>query len=109
LFFLYVSCLHRDLHSFPTRRSSDLVYISEISREVSVVKHFYRSVIQDGIGKQEHRHIGSSPWSVNRKKTQSDSLYIVQMAIGISHEFVAFFGCCIQAYGVIHTLMDRKW
>src|SRR5690606_41033454 len=83
LFFLYVSCLHRDLHSFPTRRSSDLVYISEISREVSVVKHFYRSVIQDGIGKQEHRHIGSPPWSVNRKKTQSDSLYIVQMAIGI--------------------------
>src|SRR5699024_12306627 len=26
IFFLYFACYHRDLHSFPTRRSSDLAF-----------------------------------------------------------------------------------
>src|SRR5437773_3466287 len=34
-FFFYCSCHHRDLHSFPTRRSSDLINpFHELEREI---------------------------------------------------------------------------
>src|SRR5690625_5704922 len=41
LFFFYLSCPHRSLHSFPTRRSSDLPYFRDLN------DNGYREQFQD--------------------------------------------------------------
>ena len=33
---------------------------------------------------------------------------MVEMAVGVCHQLIAFFAGCVEAKGVIHILVDRK-
>src|SRR5690606_42102714 len=49
LFFVYLYCVHRDLHSFPTRRSSDLIgFMQVVKRE-----HIRLRVYERGAGETQ--------------------------------------------------------
>src|SRR5690606_14677289 len=87
---------------------NDVIDISKISRQISVVKYLYRPVVQYGIRKQKHSHIRPAPWPVYRKESKTYGLYTKQMAIRIGHQFVALFSRSIKADRVIHTLVRRK-
>src|SRR5690606_40066153 len=60
LFFYYESVIIRDLHSFPTRRSSDLVKVVRFYINSEKREEFY---MKDG-----KRHGACTMWHVNGKK-----------------------------------------
>src|SRR5438034_8102441 len=67
-FFFYSYGHHRDLHSFPTRRSSDLIWHSPISRCASYWRPAFISATTRGAGTRNER---------DRKSTRLNSSHTV--------------------------------
>src|SRR5699024_12540539 len=60
LFFLYLDVHHRDLHSFPTRRSSDLLSLEKLNhhdRRVRRTQKLFREAFLELIAEKEYSQI----------------------------------------------------
>src|SRR5438477_9986625 len=67
-FFFYGSASHRDLHSFPTRRSSDLVSVTE--KLMDELAQCYNVLPQLDINNTiDHRPEGDEKWFLENEKT----------------------------------------
>src|SRR5438445_10513100 len=67
-FFLYLYGYHRDLHSFPTRRSSDLVSVTE--KLMDELAQCYNVLPQLDINNTiDHRPEGDEKWFLENEKT----------------------------------------
>lgn len=65
-------------------------------------------VVQNGIGKEKHGHIGPSPRSIDRKKAQTYGLDAIEVAVGISHQLIALLRGRIKADGMVHLVLRCK-
>src|SRR5438105_10061836 len=101
-FFLYCSASHRDLHSFPTRRSSDLHVSSLVGAGTrgrlvgSFVskRHIWRAARNAGktvLACEAHRHI-------DRKSTRLNS----------SHEWISYAVFCLKKKKKKHTIYNCR-
>src|SRR5438874_13678584 len=82
VFFLFRHGAHRDLHSFPTRRSSDLYRISGKAKGALAVLHAGRNrsaVAKPTGGHSLYRETSDGEWelvNVDRKSTRLNSSHV---------------------------------
>lgn len=93
---------HNALYTF-----YDVVYVGKVSLAVAVVKDLNGLALQQLIGKAKVSHVGSAGGSVNSKETKAGRGNVVQLGVGMSHQLVALFGCCVKAYRVIDLVVGR--
>src|ERR1051325_2802021 len=86
----------------------DIVDIRKVTPHIAEVKHLYRFVPQDGIGEDEQRHVGPSPWSVNGKESKTGARNAIEMGIAMRHEFVGLFRGGVERNGMIDIVADRE-
>jgi hypothetical protein len=89
-------------------------------RHVAVVKHFYGFIFQNGFGKEEEGHVGASlplkfaphftgqARAINGKEPEAGGGEAKQVAVGVGHQLVAFFGGSIQANGMVHIVAGTE-
>ena len=71
-----------------------------------MVKYLDGLSLKDCLGKEEQGHIGSSPGTIDCKKTQANGRNTKQVTVGMGHQFIALFTGSIKAYRVIHIGTD---
>src|SRR5436305_8028370 len=77
LFFFYCSGDHRDLHSFPTRRSSDLSCVFHVVGMPSMRHQRVHKTIHHTLGDGEFQNFASpSVWWIDRKSTRLNSSHV---------------------------------
>src|SRR5438876_3618786 len=102
MFFFYCCRLHRDLHSFPTRRSSDLPFLKNSSVLRSRTgDQFATSAEQDGIDRKSTRLNSSHPsisYAVFCLKKKKNSFKVKSMAGKRPGPRRLLFGCVLAYY-----------
>src|SRR5438034_6637777 len=76
-FFFYCYVVHRDLHSFPTRRSSDLEVGDETTEILLEAANFEPIGILRSSERLALRTAGSNRWEKDRKSTRLNSSHTV--------------------------------
>ena len=62
---------------------------------------------QDRLGKEEQRHIRSTPGAVDGKEAQARGREPVEMTVGVRHQLIGFLGRGIKVDRVIDVVMLR--
>ncbi len=63
---------------------------------------------EDRLSKFEKRHVWPAPRTINGEKAQTCGRKIVQMAVAVRHQLVAFLGCCIERERMVNVVMDGE-
>lgn len=66
----------------------NVVDISKVTAQLSVIEYLYRFTGGDGLGKKHRSHVRTSPGTVYRKIPQAGNSEPVQLAVGMRHQFV---------------------
>ena len=75
---------------------------------LAVIEHLDGLASKNRPGEEHRSHVRTAPRSVHSKKAQSCSRQPIQMAIGMSHQFVGLLGGRIETHRVIHRLLLMK-
>src|SRR6266478_4911831 len=89
--------------------TDNVIDIGEVAAHLAMVKKPNRLAFNDGLGKQKNCHIGPSPWPVDGEEPQAGDRKPVEVAVGMSYQFVGLFGRGVEANGMIGPVIDRKW
>ena len=85
----------------------DVIDKGEIALAVSVVEYLDGLALTQFVGEAEIRHIGASGRTVNSEEAETGRWYVVELRIGMSHEFVALLGSGIEGNRVVHLVVGR--
>ena len=83
----------------------DIVHVGKVAPHVAMVEHLDGTSSQHGIGEQPHGHIRPPPGPIHRKEAQADRLHPIQVAIGMSHQFVGLLGGGIETDRGVHAVV----
>ena len=75
----------------------NIVDIGEVPPVLAVVEHGNFFTRNDGFGELKQRHVWPAPGTINGKEAQPCGRQVVKMAVGMSHQFVAFLASGIEA------------
>ena len=73
-----------------------------------MVVHVDGTTGEDTLGEEEQGHVGPSPGTIDREKTQSRGRDAEEMTVGMGHHLIRLLGDGIEAYGMIGRLMDGE-
>ncbi len=74
----------------------DVVDVGKGTTVPAVVVHLNWLAGEDGLGKLKKRHIRPAPWAIHREKAQASGGQTIEVAVSMSHEFVAFLAGGVQ-------------
>ena len=83
----------------------DVIDIREIACVIAIIEDVDRLAGENLAGKNEKRHVGAPPWSVNGKKTQARRRDAEEMGITMRHQFVCLLARRIEAHGMVHVVV----
>ena len=86
-----------------------IIHISKIPPAVAIVEYLYLLTCQQLVGKPEICHIRPTGRAIHRKEPQPCRGDIVQLAVGMSQQLIAFLGSGIQGHGIVHLVLSRIW
>ena len=86
----------------------DVIHIGKVASAVAIVVDLDGLTLEQLVGEAEVRHVRSTSRAIDSKEPQSGTGDVVEFAIAVSHQFVAFLGCCIKTHGVIHTIVSTE-
>ena len=92
--------LHDAHHAF-----HNVIDVSEIALAVAVVEYPDGFAFHQFIGEAEVCHIGSASRAIHREKAQAGTRNVIELAVGMSHQFIALLGSRIEADGIIHLVI----
>lgn len=83
----------------------NIVDIGKVTLAVAIIEYLNVFSFYQLIGETEVSHIGSAGRSVNGKETKTGTRNVIELAVGMSHQFVALLGGGIKADRVIHLVI----
>ena len=83
----------------------DVVDISEVALAVAVVEDADGIALHQFVGEPEVGHVRSAGWTVDGEEAEARAGDVVQLAVGMSHEFVALLRGGIETHGVINLVV----
>jgi len=86
----------------------DVIHVSEIAHHFAAVEDLDGFAFEDGFGEEEEGHVGASPGAVNGKKAEAGGGDVEEVAVGVGHQFVAFFAGGVKGYGVVDVVVDGE-
>ena len=85
----------------------DVIDVGKVTFAVSVVEDLDGLAFTEFVGEAKICHVGTAGWAIDREETQTCGRYIVELRIGMGHEFVALLGRCIEAHRIVHLVISR--
>ena len=98
--FFLRSVLHYADYAF-----NDIVNIGEITLAVTIVEDLYLLAFDQLIREAEISHVRASGRSLNSEEAKACRWDIVQLAVGMCHQFVTFLSGGIEAHRIIHLVI----
>src|SRR6266481_5688404 len=89
--------------------TGDVIDIGEVAAHLAMVKQPDWLAFNDRLGKQKNRHVGPSPWPVDREEPQAGDRKAVEVTVGMRHQLVGLLGRGVETNGMIGPVIDRKW
>src|SRR3954471_3351514 len=87
----------------------NIVNIGEITRHLAIIEYLDWIPRQYRAGKKIRRHIGPTPWAVNREEPQSRSRQRIKARIGFSNQLATAFASRVERYRAIYRVVDTEW
>ena len=85
-----------------------IVDVGEIPAHGALGEQLKGLVALQGLGKEEWRHVGTSPRAVNREKPQACAGQSEQMRIAVGHQLARTLGGRVQACGMVGASRFQK-
>src|SRR4030042_569812 len=101
---IHIRPCSRDIYN----SSYNIIYICEIPFHLSVIIDIDRPLFKNSLCKDEQRHVRSSPWAIDSKKSEPGGWQAIEMAICMRHRFIRLLCGRIDSYGMIDIVMGRK-
>ena len=83
----------------------DIIDVGEITFAVAVVEDLDRLAGAQLIGEAKVGHIRAARRAVDGEKAQARAGDVVELGVGVGHEFIALFGGGVEADGVVHLVV----
>lgn len=87
----------------------DVVDVDEVSLAVAVVENLNLLSFDEFVGKSEVCHIRASCWAVDGEEAKAGGRDVVQLAVGVGHQFVAPFCRGVKRHRAVSLVIDRVW
>lgn len=84
---------------------NDVVYVGEVAPAVAVIEYPYPAAFNQIVGKAEVGHVGTACRTVHGEEAQARARDVVQLAVGVCHELVAFLRGGVKAYGAVRLVV----
>jgi hypothetical protein len=85
----------------------DVIDKGEIALALAVVEYLDGLALTQFVGEAEVRHIRASGRTVNGEEAETGRWYVVELRIGMRHEFVALLSSGIEGNGVVNLVIGR--
>lgn len=85
----------------------DVIDVGKVAFAVSVVEDLDGLAFSEFVGEAEIRHVRTAGRTIDREESQTCGRYIVELRIGMGHEFVALLGRGIEAHRIVHLVICR--
>ena len=86
----------------------NVINVGEVAHHLAVVEDVNGPLFQNGLGKQEQRHVGTTPRAIDREETQTSGREAKQVAVGVGHQFIGLLRGGVQANGVVYVVVFAK-
>ena len=83
----------------------DVVDVGKVADHVAVVEHLDRFALGDCTGEEHGRHVRTSPRTVYGEESQTCDGQVVELAVAMRHELVAFFAGGVQAHRIVDLVV----
>src|SRR5579885_3245316 len=98
----------RDLVQRADDAFHDVLDVGEVTLVTAAIEHVDGPALQDVAREHEQRHVGPAPWTVHGEEAQAGHRQLIQMAVGVRHQFVGFLRRRVQRYRMIHIVVHGK-
>ena len=102
--FLFRGVLHHSDDSF-----DDVIDVGEITLAVTKVEDFDGVALHQLVGEAEVGHVGTTGRTIDGEETETCRRYVVELAVGMCHQFVALFGSGIEGHGIVNLVIGGIW
>ncbi len=85
----------------------NVIDIGKVAFAVAVVEDLYGLSLAELVRKSEVCHVGTSRRAIDREEPKACGRYVVELAVGVGHKFVALFCGGIKAHRIIHLVVGR--
>ena len=83
----------------------DVIDIGEVALAIAVVEDLDGVALHQLVGEAEVGHVGTTGRTIDGEETQSCGRDVIQLGIGMSHQFVALLGGGIEGHWIIHLVV----
>ena len=102
---VFPGLLLRRLPHHPEHTLHNVIDVGEIPLAVSVVEDFDGLSRPQLVGKAKVGHVRPSGRSVNGEEPQAGGGNVVELAVGVGQQLIAFFGGRVQRNGIVHLVL----
>lgn len=99
---LFGSMLHDADHSL-----YNVINVGEVTFAVAVVEYPDSFTFHKLVGETEVGHVGAACRPINGKEAEPGRGDVVELAVGMSHQLIAFLGGCIKRHGIVYLVICR--
>ena len=85
----------------------NVVNVGEVALAVSVVENLDGLALHQLVGEAEVGHVGTAGRTVDGEEAQAGAGDVVQLRIGVGHQFVTLLRGGVEAHGVVHLVVRR--
>ncbi len=83
----------------------NIINICEVTPAITIIENLDIFSFYQLVGKTKISHIRSTSRSINSKETKSGTRNIIELAIGMRHQFVTLLGSGIKTDRIIHFVI----
>jgi len=98
----------RDPVHDPNHPLDDVIDVSKVPLHLPVVEDVDVASLQDGLCEREEGHVGPPPGAVDGEEPKARAGDLVKAGIDVGHELVGLLGGGVEAYGVVHVMVDGE-
>ena len=88
---------------------NNVIHISEVAFTISVIENLDGLAFTELVCEAEVCHIGTTGRTIDGEEAKACGWDVVELTIGMCHEFVALLGGCIERDGIIDLVIGRVW
>ena len=99
---LFRGVLHDAHHSL-----NDVVDIGEVALAVAIVENLDCVAFHQLVGEAEVSHVRTAGGAIDGEEAEAGRGDVVELRVGMGHQFVALLRGGVEAYGVVHLVVCR--